>query len=58
VVYLTGYFSNVKPQLVEMNVAHRLGMSGRVDFRDSTERDLGVILEVFSGMPKKQTEEP
>jgi len=23
----------------------------------STERDLGVILEVFSGMPKKQTKE-
>jgi glyoxalase/bleomycin resistance protein/dioxygenase superfamily protein len=27
-----------------------------VDFL-STERDLGVILEVFSGMPKKQTKE-
>jgi len=26
-----------------------------VDFL-STERDLGVILEVFSGMPKMQTE--
>jgi AraC family transcriptional regulator len=35
VVHLTGYFSNVKPQLVEMNVAHRPGMSGRVDFRDT-----------------------
>ena len=28
----------------------------RVDFL-SAERDLGVILEVFSGMPKKQTKE-
>jgi hypothetical protein len=27
-----------------------------VDFL-STERDLGMILEVFSGMPKKQTGE-
>jgi hypothetical protein len=27
-----------------------------IDFL-STERDLGVILEVFSGMPKKQTKE-
>jgi hypothetical protein len=27
-----------------------------VDFL-STERDLGVILEVFSGVPKKQTKE-
>jgi hypothetical protein len=25
--------------------------------RSPTERDLGVILEVFSGMPKKQTKE-
>jgi hypothetical protein len=31
-------------------------MGVEVDYLN-TERDLGVILEVFSGMPKKQTKE-
>ena len=44
--------------MVSASVTYRdvYGIGVEVDFLN-TERDLGVILEVFGGMPKKQTEE-